>query len=130
MGSMVGILSRHWFYNPDLYGRNQERRKPMPDRFRQYTYSIPYFNSRIRNQVTRYKWAMIDNEPDFNDNHPLGYRPNRKQSHRRPPLWCFSVPRYSCEDPLYSSTLHANMEQMYQEIGYAKAPASEGDDDE
>ena len=25
---------------------------------------------------------MIDNEPDWADKHPLGYRPNRKQNHR------------------------------------------------
>merc|ERR1712216_108028 len=31
MGSMVGILSRHWFFNPDLYGRRQENKKPLPD---------------------------------------------------------------------------------------------------
>ena len=26
---------------------------------------------------------MIDNEPDWADKHPLGYRPNRKQNNRR-----------------------------------------------
>ena len=26
--------------------------------------------------------CFIDNEPDWADKHPLGYRPNRKQNHR------------------------------------------------
>merc|ERR1712190_710338 len=61
MGAMIGILSRHWFFNPDIYGRQQESRKPMPDRHRQFNFSLPYHNHRLRNQVTKFKFAFIDN---------------------------------------------------------------------
>merc|ERR1712226_702633 len=122
MGAMVGILTRHWFFNPDLYGRLQESRKPMPDRHRQWTYSLPYFNHRLRNMATKYKWCMIDNEPDWNNNPPIGYRPNRKPIHCRPWMWIFTIPRYTCEDPLYTSCSHANMNRIYEEIKYQKKP--------
>jgi len=122
MGLMVGILTRHWFFNPDLYGRQQESRKPMPDRHRQWAYSLPYFNHRMRNLSAKYRWCMIDNEPDWADFHPIGYRPNRKAIHRRPWMWCFTVPRYAIEDPLYTSVTHENMNRIYEEIGYSKKP--------
>eukprot|EP00927_Polykrikos_kofoidii_P052360 TRINITY_DN4615_c0_g1_i1.p1 TRINITY_DN4615_c0_g1~~TRINITY_DN4615_c0_g1_i1.p1 ORF type:complete len:201 (-),score=10.87 TRINITY_DN4615_c0_g1_i1:399-1001(-) len=127
MGCMVGILSRHWFFNPDLYGRRQEFKKPLPDRHRQWSYSIPYYNHRLRNCVTKYKWCLIDNEPDYNDNIPSGIRPNRKPIHRRPYMWIFSIPRYNIEDPLYTSCLHANMNEIYEEIGYTRSTAVEED---
>merc|ERR1712226_1372263 len=129
MGCMVGILSRHWFFNPDLYGRRGEARKPMPDRHRQYSYSLPYFNHQLRNMSVKYKHCMIDNEPDYNNDHPLGYRPNRKLSHKRPFMWCFTVPRYSMEDPLFTSVTHENMKRIYAEIGYTKAPKGGEDED-
>merc|ERR1712085_196249 len=77
MGTVFGILTRHL-----------------------------YFNHRLRNMSTKYKWAFIDNEPDWADWHPIGYRPNRKPIHRRPALWVFTVPRYTCEDPLFTSVTH------------------------
>mmetsp|Transcript_63926 Transcript_63926/g.125845 ORF Transcript_63926/g.125845 Transcript_63926/m.125845 type:complete len:214 (+) Transcript_63926:87-728(+) len=120
MGAAVGIVSRHLFFNPDVYGRQQEVRKPMPDRHRQWAYSLPYYNHRMRNFVTKYKFALIDNEPDYSDFHPVGYRPNRKQIHRRPYMWVFSIPRYTCQDPLFTSVTHANMNRIYEEIGYQK----------
>mmetsp|Transcript_70978 Transcript_70978/g.161232 ORF Transcript_70978/g.161232 Transcript_70978/m.161232 type:complete len:211 (-) Transcript_70978:99-731(-) len=129
MGSMVGILPRHWFFNPDIYGRQQEVRKPMPDRYRQYSFSLPFYNHRLRNMSTKYKWCMIDNEPDWADYHPLGYRPNRKPIHRRPYMWCFTVPRYTCEDPLFTSVTHANMNAIYEEIGYTKKPKTGEEED-
>merc|ERR1712113_1166999 len=64
MGCMVAILTRHWFFNPDLHGRKQEQRKHMPDRHRQWAFSLPYFNHRLRNMSAKYRWCMIDNEPD------------------------------------------------------------------
>jgi len=130
MGCMVGILTRHWFFNPDLYGRRQESKKPFPDRHRQFSYSLPYFNHRLRNIVCKYKFCMIDNEPDWADQHPLGYRPDRLQTHRRPYMWCFTIPRYTCQDPLYTSTLHGNMEKIYQEIGYTKKPKTDEDEED
>merc|ERR1712050_615257 len=129
MGAMVGILSRHWFFNPDLYGRRQESRKPLPDRHRQWSYSLPYFNHRMRNFTTKYKWCMIDNEPDWADYHPIGYRPNRKPIHRRPYMWVFTIPRYTCEDPLFTSVTHANMNAIYEEIGYTKKPKTGEEED-
>merc|ERR1740138_852426 len=118
MGLMVGILTRHWFFNPDLYGRRQESKKPMQDRHRQWAYSLPYYNHRARNMFTKYKFAFIDNEPDYNDWHPAGYRPNRKQCHFRPPLWVWNIPMYTDQDPLYTSTLHDNMNKIYHKLGY------------
>mmetsp|Transcript_73206 Transcript_73206/g.145202 ORF Transcript_73206/g.145202 Transcript_73206/m.145202 type:complete len:201 (+) Transcript_73206:63-665(+) len=129
MGAAVGILSRHWFFNPDIYGRKQEVKKPMPDRYRQWSFSLPYFNHGLRNCMAKYRWCMIDNEPDWADYHPLGYRPNRKAIHRRPYMWCFTVPRYAIEDPLFTSVSHANMNAIYEEIGYTKKPKSEDDDE-
>jgi len=128
MGAMIGILTRHWFFNPDIYGRKQEKRKPMPDRHRQWSYSIPFYNHRLRNIATTYKWCMIDNEPDWNNHHPLGYRPNRKLQHKRPYMWCFTVPRYAIEDPLFTSVTHANMNRIYEEIGYTKKTEEEEED--
>lgn len=127
-GAAVGITSRHVFFNPDTHWRYQERRKPLPDRHRQWSYSLPFFNHRIRNISGKYRWCMIDNEPDWIDNHPLGYRPNRVQSHRRPYMWVFTVPRYAIEDPLFTSVSHANMNRIYEEIGYTKKPKVEGED--
>jgi len=122
MGCMVGILSRHWFFNPDLYGRKQESRKPFPDRHRQFAFSLPYFNHRLRNCSAKYRWCMIDNEPDWADFHPAGYRPNRKCHFKRPYLWCFTVPRYAIEDPLFTSVTHENMNRIYEDMGYSKKP--------
>merc|ERR1711963_1361198 len=95
LDSALAILTRHWFFNPDVYGRKQEYKKPMPDRHRQWSYSLPYFNHRIRNIAAKYRWAFVDNEPDWVNNHPLGYRPNRKQVHKRPmgTVCVWSVPR-------------------------------------
>mmetsp|Transcript_27858 Transcript_27858/g.60705 ORF Transcript_27858/g.60705 Transcript_27858/m.60705 type:complete len:197 (-) Transcript_27858:66-656(-) len=121
-GACIGILGRGVFCNPDVMFRKQEVRKPLPDRHRQWTYSLPFFNHRLRNWTTAYKSCMIDNEPDWADKHPLGYRPNRKQNFRRPYMWVFSIPRYQIQDPLYTSCLHDNMNAIYEEVGYAKAP--------
>merc|ERR1719230_78830 len=117
MGAAFGILTRHWFFNPDIYGRKQETKKPFPDRFRQFSYSLPYYNHQLRNMVAPYRWAFIDNEPDWADKHPLGYRPNRMQGHKRPPFFVLCAPRYRMEDPLYSSTTYENMCRIYDEVG-------------
>merc|ERR1712150_152384 len=103
---MAAILTRHWMLNPDIYGRRQEYHKPLPDRHRQWSFSLPYFNHRMRNMFCKYKFCMIDNEPDWADKHPIGYRPNRDPIHRRPYLWVFTIPRYPCEDPLDTSVTH------------------------
>eukprot|EP00929_Paragymnodinium_shiwhaense_P051195 TRINITY_DN2577_c0_g1_i6.p2 TRINITY_DN2577_c0_g1~~TRINITY_DN2577_c0_g1_i6.p2 ORF type:complete len:200 (+),score=31.37 TRINITY_DN2577_c0_g1_i6:98-697(+) len=124
-GVMAAHLMRYWLCNPDIYGRRQEFKKPLPDRHRQWSYSLPFYNHRLRNLSTKYKWCFIDNEPDYSDYHPLGYRPNRKQIHRRCWLWVFSVPRYTCQDPLFTSVSHENMERIYRDIGYTKAPKTE-----
>ncbi|CAE8590457.1 unnamed protein product [Polarella glacialis] len=126
-GACVGILTRQIYFNPDVYFRKQEVRKPLPDRHRQWTFSLPFYNHRLRNMVAKYRWCMIDNEPDWIDNHPLGYRPNRKQCHRRPYMWIFTVPRYSIEDPLYTSVTFENMNRIYEEVGYVKKAKTEED---
>eukprot|EP00933_Yihiella_yeosuensis_P009482 TRINITY_DN1153_c0_g1_i5.p1 TRINITY_DN1153_c0_g1~~TRINITY_DN1153_c0_g1_i5.p1 ORF type:complete len:202 (-),score=36.59 TRINITY_DN1153_c0_g1_i5:96-701(-) len=127
-GACIGILTRQIYFNPDVYYRKQEVKKPLPDRHRQWTYSLPFFNHRLRNMVTKFKWAFIDNEPDWADKHPLGYRPNRKPCHRRPYMWVLTVPRYTCQDPLFTSVTHENMCKIYEEIGYTKAPKKEEED--
>lgn len=121
-GACIGILSRNVFFNPDTYWRQQEARKPLPDRHRQWSFSLPFYNHRLRNTVAKYRWCLIDNEPDWVDNHPLGYRPNRKQCHKRPLMWIFTVPRYNIEDPLWTSVTNKNMNRIYEEIGYTKKP--------
>ncbi|CAE7498133.1 Cluap1 [Symbiodinium pilosum] len=124
-GACIGILSRQIFFNPDVMFRYQEKRKPLPDRHRQWTYSLPFFNHRLRNMCCKYKACLIDNEPDWADYHPLGYRPNRKQSNRRPYMWILTIPRYTMEDPLYTSVTHENMNRIYEEVGYTKPAKTE-----
>ena len=128
-GVCTGQMMRLWLCDPDVYGRRQEFKKPLPDRHRQWSYSLPYFNNRLRNMCTKYKWCLIDNEPDYSDIHPLKYRPDRKQIHRRCWMWMFSVPRYTIEDPLYTSVTHENMERIYQDCGYTKKPKGQLQED-
>lgn len=128
VGLALCITSRHLIFNPDVYVRRQEFKKPMPDRHRQWSYSMPYFNHRCRNWSAKYRWAFIDNEPDWIDHHPLGYRPHRVQYHRRPWWQVFTVPRYWIEDPLFTSTLHANFKKIYEDVGYCKK--EEGEEEE
>eukprot|EP00403_Amphidinium_massartii_P022576 CAMPEP_0178402838 /NCGR_PEP_ID=MMETSP0689_2-20121128/17057_1 /TAXON_ID=160604 /ORGANISM="Amphidinium massartii, Strain CS-259" /LENGTH=203 /DNA_ID=CAMNT_0020023769 /DNA_START=137 /DNA_END=748 /DNA_ORIENTATION=- len=120
LGVCAGHMSRLSYFDPDVTWRKQENKKPMPDRTRQWSYCLPYYNHRLRNMVTKYKWALIDNEPDYNDHNPLGYRPDRKQCYARPYAWIFSVPRYQIQDPLVTSCTHENFNRMYEEIGYQK----------
>mmetsp|Transcript_59513 Transcript_59513/g.110164 ORF Transcript_59513/g.110164 Transcript_59513/m.110164 type:complete len:215 (-) Transcript_59513:96-740(-) len=122
LGAWVAAFTRTSYFNPDVTWRKQEAQKPMPDRYRQWQYSLPYHNHRLRNMVSKYRWALIDNEPDWADINPLGVRPNRKQCYARPYAWIFTCARYQCQDPLYTSCTHENMNRMYKEIGYAKDP--------
>ena len=119
-GYCAGILLRHLLFNPDVYHRRQELRKPYPDRQRQYAYSLPYYNSRARNFAAKWRNSLIDNEPDWLDNSPAGLRPERKQTHRRMPLLLQSIPMYFEEDPLYTSVSHENMGKLYREMGYSQ----------
>merc|ERR1712130_493872 len=120
----VGIMSFHmsrlWFANPDVYGRRQEYKKPLPDRHRQWGYALPFYNTRLRSIMRANSWCMIDNEPEFCSNHPLGYRPNRVFLHRRPWVTIFTIPRYQIMDPLYTSCSYENFNRIYEECGYAK----------
>lgn len=119
-GFAAGMMMRHAYFNPDVYIRRQEMAKPLPDRHRQFFYCGGYYNGMARNMFTAYKATYIDNEPDYADYHPLGIRPNRKQSHKRLPGLNQNIPIYMEKDPLYTSALHDNMKHMYQEIGYSK----------
>mmetsp|Transcript_25808 Transcript_25808/g.59613 ORF Transcript_25808/g.59613 Transcript_25808/m.59613 type:complete len:214 (+) Transcript_25808:97-738(+) len=121
-GVWVACWTRTSYFDPDVTWRKQEVRKPFPDRWRQYQYVLPYHNHRLRNMAAKYRWALIDNEPDWADYNPLGVRPNRKQCYARPYAWIFTCTRYSCQDPLYTSCTHENMNRMYEEIGYRKNP--------
>jgi len=121
VGFVLAVLScsRHMFFNPDVYVRRQEVRKPYSDRVRQWSYSLPFFNHTLRNKAARHRRDYIDNEPDWIDHHPAGYRPDRHQLHSRM-YAVFSVSRYAEEDPYYTTTLHSNMSKIYQDIGYSK----------
>jgi hypothetical protein len=120
-GFCAGILIRHLYFNPDVYHKRQELRKPYPDRVRQYSYSLPSYNSRARNYAAKWRSSLIDNEPDWIDRAPeSAVRPERKQTHRRMPLLLLSIPRYFEQDPLYTSVSHESMGKMYREMGYSK----------
>jgi len=122
VGLALGITSRHMLFNPDIYWRKQEAKKPFPDRHRQFCYALPFFNHRLRNIARKYRWTMIDNEPDWIDEHPLGYRPQGQQTwgHRCFLGWQFTVPMYRFEDPLATSVTHKNFKKIYEECGYVK----------
>ena len=118
-GYCAAIMLRHSLFNPDVYYRRGELRKPFPDRHRQYSYTLPFYNTRARNFAAKWRATFIDNEPDYMDHNPLGLRPDRKQTHRRlPGLW-FSIPRYFEEDPLFTSVSHKNIGDMYRKMGYS-----------
>lgn len=124
---MISQMCVYSSYRVNIDQGKQELRKPLPDRHRQWTYSLPFYNHNLRNSVASYRASFIDNEPDWIDKHPLGYRPNRKQGHKRAPFWILTIPRYTIQDPLYTSTTHENMNAIYEEIGYAKAPNYSGE---
>ena len=119
-GFAAGMCLRHLYFNPDVYIRRQELAKPLPDRHRQFFYCGGYYNGHARNWGTQFKATFIDNEPDWADYHPLGIRPERKQSHKRLIGLNQNIPRYFDEDPLYTSALHSNMKKIYRSIGYSK----------
>jgi hypothetical protein len=126
-GIMVGSLMRHMLFNPDVYFRRQENKKPMPDRVRQFTYALPFYNHQLKNWCAKYRWQFIDNEPDYADAHPGGLRPYRQQS----PYMCYSfgisMPfgRYTTDDPMYTTVSHKNMCDIYAKAGYAHVPVEE-----
>merc|ERR1719424_665229 len=128
-GIMSAMLWRHMLFNPDVYFRRQENCKPMPDRHRQYTYSLPYFNHQLRTMVAGWRWLLIDNEPDYADADPGAVRPPRVQSHKAP--WSCMLGLefwYTIEDPMYTSLSHKNMHQIYLKAGYVKDPPVEEED--
>jgi hypothetical protein len=118
MGLMVAFLFRGIFFNPDIYFRRQECKKPMPDRLRQWSYALPFYNSRLRNMSTSYSSCLIDNEYDWTFEHPLGYRPNRALQHARPFFWIFTHPRYNIEEPMLTTCSYKNISQIYEAEGY------------
>lgn len=130
MGTVSWIISwmfvlRHAMFNPDITCRHNEKRLPLPDRLRQWSYALPYYNNRIKNWSAKFKWMLIQNEPDWNDINWLGARPNREQCHRRCMVWNvfhWFVPLYRMEDPMYESCTNYNFCKIYHEMGYKKCP--------
>jgi hypothetical protein len=119
-GICVGICARHFLFNPDVYFRRQENLKPMPDRHRQWTYAMPYFNHNLKNRLAGWRWIMIDNEPDYIDAHPGGLRPYRQQN----PVAPWSILRttessYAIDDPMMTTCSYKNMKMIYAKAGYA-----------
>jgi hypothetical protein len=121
-GLSVGSCWRHLLFNPDVYFRRQENLKPMPDRHRQYTYALPFYNHQLRNSVAQYRWCFIDNEPDYMDEHALGIRPNRRQAMSNCQPWQLwpGIPQYSFSDDMMTSCSHKNMKAIYVKAGYCK----------
>jgi len=112
------ILSRQLLFNPDVYVRRQEVQKPLTDRHRQFSYSLPHLNSRWRNWASKHRRIWIDNEPDVWDNDACQIRAPRKQISKRYPF-VFSITRYREEDPWYTTTSHQNISKLYRDIGYS-----------
>ena len=118
-GLFAGMVVRHFLFDPDVYFKRQELKKPLPDRHKQHAFAVPYYNSAARNYAAKWRATFIDNEYDFMDEHPLGVRPNRKQTHRRMPGVCVNIPRYFEEDPLFASCSHANIGNLYRQLKYS-----------
>jgi len=129
-GSFAYMVRLNWF-DPHIYNRQGQVSKLEPDRYRQWTYSLPYYNHHFRNVCARHRWCMIDNEPDYADAaHPWGIRPARHQSPIRH-FWAFTVPKYRVDDPLYEHCTHEEVERRYREMGYYKCrEEGEGEGDE
>lgn len=121
IGFVLAVMScsRHMFFNPDVYVRRQEVRKPYIDRVRQWSYSLPFFNHQLRNRAARHRRDYIDNEPDWADHHAAGYRPDRHQLNSRM-YTVLSVTRYAEEDPYFTTNSHENMGRIYRDAGYSK----------
>jgi len=116
---------RHLYFNPDVVCRHNEKRLPLPDRLRQWSYALPFANCRLKNWCNKFKWIMCQNEPDWNDINWMGMRPNREQSHRVCMFWNifhWGTNTYRFECPYYESVTHKNMCRIYHDIDYKKAP--------
>lgn len=118
-------VSRHLLFNPDIYCRRQEAKKPFPDRHRQYQYASPFYNHQLRNYATRYGWCWIDNDWDVHEKpHPAGAHPTREHATYRhwsiPGCHTTTAPRYQEEDELLSSTSTKNFARIYRQLGYSE----------
>eukprot|EP00925_Amoebophrya_sp_RCC4383_P019083 GSA25T00005641001.1 len=101
--------------------RRQERYHAKPDCFRLHSYAIPYFNHRMRNTVRKYRWTMIQNEPDWADKCHSGLRPDGVQGNSlfwvRNPLNYTSF-KYYAQCPLSTSLSTINYERIHHDMGY------------
>eukprot|EP00389_Voromonas_pontica_P003546 GDKH01005234.1.p1 GENE.GDKH01005234.1~~GDKH01005234.1.p1 ORF type:complete len:196 (-),score=17.63 GDKH01005234.1:300-887(-) len=129
-GIVMGVSARHFLFNPDVYVRFGEKRLSLPDRHFQHSYSLPYYNHHLRNYVARFRWSLIDNEPDYSGQaHPWGIRPTRTTSPTR--MWLMSTcayGKYHIDDPLFERNSHMGMNQMFEEMGYYPKVEAEDDD--
>jgi len=124
-----GYMFRKFLFDPHMYFKKSEHRRPLPDRHRQWTYSLPYYNHHLRNLASMHRWCLIDNEPDCCNEHPLGIRPNRVTAPERH-FWAFTVPRYHVDDPNFERNSFKSMEKMYRDMGYYKCRETEEEEDD
>ncbi|CEM35644.1 unnamed protein product [Vitrella brassicaformis CCMP3155] len=118
----IGICSacyfRVSFFCPQVSVRRSDRHKALPDQHRTHAHALPYFNHHLRNWVLKWRASLIDNEPDFQGDHPWGIRPPRQMGYQRCP-WFLPFPyQYIMNVPHYERTTHAAMEEYYERIGY------------
>ncbi|VWU49523.1 conserved protein, unknown function [Hepatocystis sp. ex Piliocolobus tephrosceles] len=113
------VVLRHLLFNPDVHFRRQDKRRNIIDRYQHHAYSLPYFNHWLRNFSLSFKNSLIDNEPDYQDNDPWSFRPNRVPCYARLPFF-FEIPKYHVDDPNYEKNSHKNMQKYYEDIGYVK----------
>lgn len=129
----IAFMLRHVYFNPDFMYRREDKRHHMQDRHRLHSYSLPYYNHRLRNISVKYLWMVVDNEHDYGHACPSGIRPHRGHCHRRPLMinvFNYFNYMYPMEDPLFTTNSHENMCEMYHNIGYKKMENMAGDDDD
>ncbi|OEH77093.1 NADH-ubiquinone reductase complex 1 mlrq subunit [Cyclospora cayetanensis] len=125
VGTAAACSFRHLLFNPDVHFRRGDARKLIVDRWQKSLYSLPYFNSRLRNYAISFANSWIDNEHDFQGDHPWGVRPERRFSFARFPLTMNQPNKYFVDDPCYEERSHAAREKYFKasrhagaEIGY------------
>ncbi|KAL8439266.1 hypothetical protein Efla_007399 [Eimeria flavescens] len=106
MGVAIATSMRHLLFNPDVHFRRGDSRKLTVDRWQTSLYSLPYFNSRIRNFSISFVNSWVDNEPDYQPPHPWGIRPDRHMHYARFPLALCQPHRYTVDDPTYEQRLY------------------------
>lgn len=124
----AGMILRHLLCNPDVHFRRQDKRRNIIDRYQHHAYSLPYYNHWLRNFSLGFKYSLIDNEADFQDQAEFcGLRPHRVQHYGRFPTF-YEIPKYNVDNPTYEQNLHKHMQNYYESIGYLPKEEKEEED--